>query len=1234
MAHTSSIMDAPIKEINVPVLKPTLYAKIPSLRRMARSYYKTLGKKVKANAKKAINRFADWITSQPNKQIRRGMNETEAPLKGFLRTYRIDGIRGQNQNTFTNYIRPRVLNFFHGKQRPFQVKFIFTCKFQKGDTEESYGHFHTHVERIMEDTDLDELYERMIKECLEKIEVFQKEGSGWTFASVESFDISVDPFNPMRAGSYFPLPNKLAIKKAIINVQNNDNECFKWAVTSAVFQRKKNGHRLDAEMRRNAALLDWSDIDFPTTLQQISRFEKQNPYSINVYRWTGTSVHPLRISKHDNEQCIDLLLLENKKNHHYCWIKNMSRLSASQFNKHKGSRFTCKYCCNSFQSEKTLNNYVEYCSKQKAVKVVMPKKGEKLSFKNYCRKMRVPFVVYADFESFTEPIPTCAPSDKHSYTLQYQKHKPCGYSYYIKCFDEKLFPPVLKHYTIEDENTSVAKSFVKSLEEDIVDIYDKFKRKKAIKITKKEELGFQKASACHICEGPFGNTEDDRKVRDHCHLTGSYRGAAHNKCNLEFRLPKFYPVIFHNLEKYDAHLFIKELAEIQDPLKRVGLSETNGGIGCIARTEENYVSFRKKIVVDVFSKDGKWREVKREIRFIDSLKFMNSGLEELASNLTSYPDLKRYFEGAQLKLVKRKGVYPYDYMDCIERLNETSLPSIESFYSRLNDKDILEKDYAHAKLVWDTFEMKTMKDYHDLYLMTDVLLLSCVFEEFRNICLHHYNLDPAWYYTTPGLAWDACLKMTKVKLELLHDQDMLLMMEKGVFGGVSMISTRYGKANNKYMQGHDPSKPSTYIQYLDANNLYGWAMSKPLPTHGFKWMCQSKINDWKRTPCVLEVDLEYPRHLWNHHSDFPLAPEHLEINGVRKLVPNFYRKGKYVVHHEVLKDYLKHGLRISKIHRGISFEESPWMKPYIDFNTKLRMQSKNNFESDFFKLMNNSVFGKTIENIRNRVDIKLVTTPKQAEKYIYRPNYTGRTTFSDNLVAIHMGKTSIYMNKPIYLGMCILGISKTLMYDFYYGFLKEMYGNKVKLLFTDIDSLMILVETEDFYEDIAPHVHEWFDTSDFSKEHPSIIPTGVNKKVIGMFKDQEGGKIITEFVGLRAKNYSYVCEKKEDKKCKGIKKSVIKKDISHKDYYDCLFKDVQLRCKMNVIWSRGHNVHSEEANKIALSANDDKRVILEDGIHTLAHGHFKTPLGGSSVSFGTTSNSSLTNPLLGAPLLK
>ena len=280
-------------------------------------------------------------------------------------------------------------------------------------------------------------------------------------------------------------------------------------------------------------------------------------------------------------------------------------------------------------------------------------------------------------------------------------------------------------------------------------------------------------------------------------------------------------------------------------------------------------------------------------------------------------------------------------------------------------------------------------------------------------------------------------------------------------------------------------------------------------------------------------------------------------------------------------------------------------------NTGLRTKATNDFEKDFFKLMNNSVFGKTMENIENRVDIKLVTDEKKAITLAAKPNYNSRTIFDENLIAIHMKRTKLVYNKPIYLGMCILDLSKTLMYDFHYNYIKAKYGEKAKLLFTDTDSLCYEIRTEDFYADICADVESKFDTSEYPSDHPAVaaggFPVGKNKKVIGMFKDEAAGMQIEEFVGLRAKLYSYkMYEGKETKKCKGIKKAVIKNSITHEDYRDCLFtRRKQLR-NTNVIRSRLHEVYSEEVNKIGLSANDNKRIIQNDGITTLAHGHYKS----------------------------
>ena len=254
---------------------------------------------------------------------------------------------------------------------------------------------------------------------------------------------------------------------------------------------------------------------------------------------------------------------------------------------------------------------------------------------------------------------------------------------------------------------------------------------------------------------------------------------------------------------------------------------------------------------------------------------MATSLDKLVNNLPkdAFNNVKRHYVEDKLSLLTRKGIYSYEYMNSSEKLKETKLPPREAFYSRLNDEGISDEDYEHARKVWETFEMKNLKDYHNLYNQVDVLLLADVFENFRDICIKNYKLDPAHYYTAPALAWDTALKVTEVKLELLTDMDMLLMVEKGIRGGVSMISNRYGKANNKYMgKSFKDIELSKYITYLDANNLYGWAMSRSLPRHGFKWMKVNELEIWKKHPCILEVELEYPKSLHDLHSDYPLAP--------------------------------------------------------------------------------------------------------------------------------------------------------------------------------------------------------------------------------------------------------------------------------------------------------------------------------------------------------------------------
>ena len=272
---------------------------------------------------------------------------------------------------------------------------------------------------------------------------------------------------------------------------------------------------------------------------------------------------------------------------------------------------------------------------------------------------------------------------------------------------------------------------------------------------------------------------------------------------------------------------------------------------------------------------------------------MATSLDALSKNLSAeqFKNLSNMYSDVRFDLLRRKGVFPYEFIDSVNRLNESKLPPKSAFYSNLTGSGISNEDYKHAQAVWKEFGCKTLTDYLELYNKSDVLILADIFENFRDVCMKEYKLDPAWYYTSPGLAWDAALKHTKVKLELLSDIDMLQMVNRGIRGGVSMISRRYAKANNKYMnETYNPSQPSKFITYLDANNLCGWAMSQPLPTHGFKWMTEDELEGWRDMPsgqgCILEVDLEYPKEQHDLHNDYPLAPENI-VPQVQKSVSWF-----------------------------------------------------------------------------------------------------------------------------------------------------------------------------------------------------------------------------------------------------------------------------------------------------------------------------------------------------------
>ena len=981
-----------------------------------------------------IPQVEDHIINVPVPKIK----ELNTALKGQAKSYGIELL--DNLNPLNHFTKTRALVKSHLENLLKDMKgfkFIETLEvtFEKDTVDSKTGKrvsiyktafFNGKAKTIIKANDIEHELSMSRQEILNVIDKWVSEGSEWVIDRIDSHYINVTTYTPLHGSSYIELPTELKNpKKGLINIKNKDDECFRWCHIRHLNPQTEHPERIKKDDKKMVNELNYDGIDFPLSQNHYNKVEKQNNIRINVFGYEKGQPFPIHISKETFEDQMNLLLITEDEKKHYVLIKDFNAFMYNQ-TKHKEKKHFCMYCLQCFSSERILANRVNNCLTINGAQAInMPKQGENvLKFNNFHKQLPVPFVIYADFEAITKKVQGSKQSEemeneknKRSYTEAYQTHEDCGYGYKLVCCYRESKPI----QTYRGEN-AVYKFMEKMLEEvEYCKTVIKKHFNKPLVMTEDDEQRFRTMDGCHICGNKY--TDKDVRVRDHCHITGKFRGSAHQECNLKLRIKPEdikIPVIFHNLRGYDSHFIMQQIGEIA---KKHAYTNKKGekqdlNINAIPNNMEKYMAFM----------------LGNHLTFIDSFQFMSSSLDRLVSNLPK-DDLiytSKVFKGKRLNLMSQKGVYPYDFMDSFEKLNQTELPTKDEFYSVLNDQHITDDEYDHAKKVWKTFKIKTMGEYHDLYLGSDVLLLTDVFENFRKTYLQYYKLDPCHYFTSPGLSWDAMLKMTNIKLELMTDIDMFQFIEKGMRGGVSYIANRYGKANNKYMKEYDEKAPSKYIMYLDANNLYGWAMSQYLPTGNFKWMSDKEIKridlgkykaDGKKR-LILEVDLEYPQELHDLHNDYPLAPEKTKVSSgmlseyctkiadkynisiglVNKLILTLRDKEGYVLQYRNLQLYLDLGLKIKKVHRVLKFDQSPWLKQYIDFNTEKRKHAKNSFEKDFFKLMNNSVFGKTMENLRKRVDVRLVTNEKKLDKLTSKPTFVSSKIFNENLMAVLRSK--------------------------------------------------------------------------------------------------------------------------------------------------------------------------------------------------------------------------------------
>ncbi|XP_052209209.1 uncharacterized protein LOC127812725 [Diospyros lotus] len=977
---------------------------------------------------------------------------------------------------------------------------------------------------------------QLLSECendmVNNIDAFIQKGSGWRLEKITHSEVRVGKYIPRTGGCYtHNLPAWLINKKAIINIKTRSH-CFMHAVL-AILKPTKN----QQYARKNlTSEFSFKGLGNNVSLNEIPRFEKVNNVSVNVYTIDRKNIVPLKVCKVVSHQHVNLLLHDN----HYFAIKNFNRLigSASSWASH-----FCYNCLQGFESKARVARHHKKCLTFPVQRVYLPRTTT-LKFDAFQKMLKSPFIIYADFETLVHPDSTYKDSDvnvrlltaKHDSTYIMNHHEPCSYGMVIVDSEGKIFHDVFYRGTNANEK------FLSSLLEAQELVKEaRAKHNKPLIMTVSDEIRFLSENNCHIC-GEF--VKDNEKVRDHDHITGKFRGPAHNRCNVNYRLTDKIPVVFHNLKSFDGHLIIQGIS-----------SKVFHRCEVIPHSSEKYLA----IFLDDFI-------------FIDSYAFLSSSLDTLAKMV---PD--------QEKINVLKYFFPEDKL-------------------------------------------------HLLLKKTDVALLAAVFESFRNMSLREFQLDPAHFFSTPALTWMAAQKMTKASIELLDDIDMILMIESGIRGGVSCAMSRYAKANNASCPSYDSSSDTSYLAYLDVNNLYGFALSQPLPIGEFEWVDNfnaavelirnNKVND--NVGYILDCDLTYPKELHDDHNDFPLAPERLAVDltdlseyqkslldilkehgrryvRTEKLIPNVRDKTNYILHHKNLHFYLTHGLILAKVHRVLKFRQAPIFKPYIDLCTSKRKQATSNFEKDFWKLMVNSLYGKSIENKRSHCQVKIVLDKKLAQKHVRKPLYDTFTILDEGKALIRLKHASVVMNKPIYLGFTVLELAKLHMYTLHYDIFKKHYGRNIKLIYTDTDSFIYHITTPDLFADFL-RFKNLMDFSDYPHDHPLFDES--NKKALGMLKDEFHGKSIYEIIALKSKLYLLNSEVGEQKRAKGTQRCVVEGDLNREMYWTCLTKNFFYETTLRRLTSKDHKIRGIEQEKLSLSAFDDKRFYL-DNINSLAHGHYR-----------------------------
>ena len=1142
-------------------------------------------------------------------------NQLKINKRVFLKSFK----NGTNDNTsdpekfMSSHFKKikRIITHYAAKFNSIKFQLILTLELEK-KTDEFIStcepFFLSQMIHVLGLNNISDLIKKSFQFILLSFDNFLTEGSGWIFKKIISLDLKIIRIEKTLQGGckkYITLPKELRFKKALLAIDSPENSCFIYSIAACLKKTTGNANRYRHYTPLVSKLKGYNDW---MSISQIANFEYLNNLRVNVYQWKNSKLNFLYKTSNQSGPICNLLLYKR----HYFSIRNLNRLIGKQGKK----KYFCQRCFIPFGTMNALGNHNKICISDSNQIYFVPKTKDKIKFKNFGNMVKQEIIYYADFESILKPLTNKFKGEK---TQLLKRHIPVSFGLLRVCVNQRLNKgPIVFH------GKNIISKFWEVLELEMEEIEHLFLNENyPLQMSKQDYLKHKKLKRCEICQKRFSKLNP--KMRDHYHSVGpkisNYRYTLCNRCNLTFASNKnIFPIsiVFHNLSGYDSHLIISELEKYAKNREKIQI---------IPRNSEKYISFTI----------GRWR-------FIDSFQFLHSSLDTLVQSMktegiSSFKHVSSLFPNDEKKTQHLicKHAYPYNFPKSYSDYHKHGFPSKEDFNNELKP-DITDEQYNFTKYIFKLFQCKTFFDFHILYLKSDICLLADVFENYRNICLNgKYKLDPTYYISSPQLGFDSMLRLTGVQLDFLDSLEKVEFIERGIRGGISVISRRYARANNEFTN-YDPSKPKTYIIYLDCNGLYSEAMKSRLPARNFRFLSKKEIENFDvmskleedKYGFILEVDIDYPKSIHDITADYPLAPEKISItdnelsskslefkkklnlknmNSVQKLIPNVNDKKKYIVHYLNLIYYIKQGMVLKKIHRILEFEQEAWLKSFVEYNTHKRNESNSNFQKMYYKLLTNSVYGKLLENKRKRQNIHLSMSEKHFDKLVAKPNFIGVRIFNNHLAAITLQKTKVLMDKAIYAGFTVLEISKLIMQKFYRHITQELYKpNQVNLLLTDTDSFIFEIQTENVYDDFLKlGIH--LDTSNYPKSHP--LYSEKNKGTTGKFKDEvppsvKGG-IISEFVGLKSKLYSFITtQNSETKKAKGLNRNSITK-INHNTYLNSLLNHSTFETTVHSLRSYGHKIYTIEMQKSLINGFDDKRFILQDNIRTLPHFHYLIP---------------------------